>query len=119
MKETRTAKAKSDCPTLLHYLARVLMRSNHDLVTFINDLPHVEAAARSEYSYCLVSRANLTQTSVSVQTTLASVQSISSGLEQVKTEIRQAKNVRSHSSGDRFLAVMEVNIPLFTFHVTN
>lgn len=48
MKETRTAKAGSDCPTLLHYLARVLMRSDQGLVTFINDLPHIEAAARSE-----------------------------------------------------------------------
>lgn len=46
MKETKTAKAGIDCPTLLHYLARVLLRSNPSLVTFIEDLPNVEAGSR-------------------------------------------------------------------------
>jgi hypothetical protein len=48
LKETKTAKAGSDCPTLLHYLARVLLRTNPSLVTFMEDLPHVEAAARGK-----------------------------------------------------------------------
>jgi hypothetical protein len=48
----------------------------------------------------------VTRTIVSVQTTLASVQSISSGLEQVKSELRLARD--AHLPGDRFLAVMEV-----------
>lgn len=46
MKDTRTAKASPDCPTLLHYLARVLMKSVAELVNFMDDLPHLEAAAR-------------------------------------------------------------------------
>lgn len=46
MKETKTVKAGSDCPTLLHYLAKVLMRMDASLVMFIEDLPHVEAAGR-------------------------------------------------------------------------
>lgn len=46
MKDTRTAKASPDCPTLLHYLARVLMKSDAELVNFMDDLPHLEAAAR-------------------------------------------------------------------------
>jgi diaphanous 1 len=46
MKETRTAQGGSECPTLLHYIARVLLRSDPLLVTFIEDMPHVEAAAR-------------------------------------------------------------------------
>lgn len=49
MKETKTAKASSDCPTLLHYLARVLLRTDVNLVNFIDELPHLEAAARGEF----------------------------------------------------------------------
>ncbi len=48
MKETRTAKGGPECPTLLHYLARVLMRKDPSLATFIDELPSLEAAARSE-----------------------------------------------------------------------
>lgn len=46
LKETKTAKATPDCPTLLHYIAKVLLRSDPSMVTFIEDMPHVEAAAR-------------------------------------------------------------------------
>lgn len=47
MKETKTARGGSDCPTLLHYLARVLLRSDPSLINFMDDMPHLEAAARS------------------------------------------------------------------------
>jgi hypothetical protein len=46
MKETKTAIAGTDCPTLLHYLAKVLMREDANLIMFGEELPHVEAAAR-------------------------------------------------------------------------
>ena len=49
MKETKTAKGGPECPTLLHYLARVLLRTDPSLVTFIEDMPHLEAAARGVY----------------------------------------------------------------------
>lgn len=49
LKETRTVKATPDCPTLLHYLAKVLLRSEPSTITFIEDMPHVEAAARGGY----------------------------------------------------------------------
>ena len=48
-------KATPDCPTLLHYLAKVLLRSDPALVTFIDDMPHVEAAARGELCICALS----------------------------------------------------------------
>jgi diaphanous 1 len=50
MKETKTAKAGTDCPTLLHYLAKVLMRTDASLVLFVEDLPHVEPAARGKFN---------------------------------------------------------------------
>ena len=46
MKETKTAKGGPECPTLLHYLARVLLRKDPSMVNFIEDLPSLEAAAR-------------------------------------------------------------------------
>lgn len=46
MKETKTANSGSNCPTLLHYLARVLLNKDPSLVLFIEDLNNVEPAAR-------------------------------------------------------------------------
>lgn len=46
MKETRTVKG-SGCPTLLHYLAKVLLRLDARLVLFLEDMPSLEPAARS------------------------------------------------------------------------
>jgi diaphanous 1 len=54
MKETKTAKGGQECPTLLHYLARILLRADPSLVTFVNDLPHLEAAARGIYPHLSV-----------------------------------------------------------------
>lgn len=45
MKETRTAKGAS-CPTLLHYLAKVLLRTDARLILFLEDMPSLEPAAR-------------------------------------------------------------------------
>lgn len=49
LKETKTAKGGTDCPTLLHYLARVLLRTDPGLVNFIDEMRSVEAAARSAH----------------------------------------------------------------------
>ena len=46
LKETKTAKGGAECPTLLHYLAKVLLRKDPSLTTFILEMPNVEAAAR-------------------------------------------------------------------------
>lgn len=46
MKETKTANSGADCPTLLHYLAKILLREDAGLIMFSEELSHVEAAAR-------------------------------------------------------------------------
>lgn len=46
LKDTKTTKGGPSCPTLLHYLARLLLRTDASLTTFIEELPNVEAAAR-------------------------------------------------------------------------
>jgi len=48
LKETRTVAGGPACPTLLHYVAKVLLRKDPSLPAFIEDMPSVEAAARGE-----------------------------------------------------------------------
>jgi diaphanous 1 len=45
LRDTRTGKGTS-CPTLLHYLAKVLLRSDPRLVLFLEELSSLEAVAR-------------------------------------------------------------------------
>jgi len=88
LKETKTALSDPACPTLLHYLARTLSRTQPSLLVFIEDLPHVESAAR-----------------VSVQSVSVAANTIVVGFNQVKEEIEIFK--RSKIPGDLFVQVME------------
>ncbi|KAL1738092.1 Formin, FH2 domain-containing protein [Schizophyllum fasciatum] len=90
LKETKTVKGGAECPTLLHYLAKVLMRSDPGLVNFIDEMPHLEPAAR-----------------VSAQTIMQSVNQLVSGLNQVRDEIGLAR-AGQRDPDDRFVAVMQV-----------
>ena len=51
LKDTKTTKGGPSCPTLLHYLARLLLRTDATMTTFIEELPNVEAAARRMHTY--------------------------------------------------------------------
>jgi hypothetical protein len=54
LRDTRTGKGAT-CPTLLHYLAKVLLRTDPRLVLFHEDLPSLEAVARRKLLYSLSS----------------------------------------------------------------
>jgi hypothetical protein len=54
LRDTRTGKGAT-CPTLLHYLAKVLLRTDPRLVLFHEDLPSLEAVARCKLLYSLSS----------------------------------------------------------------
>ncbi|KAL5527808.1 hypothetical protein ACEPAG_6609 [Sanghuangporus baumii] len=90
MKETKTVKASPECPTLLHYVARMLLKSDAELVNFLDDLPHLEAAAR-----------------VSMQTVSAAVGTLVSGLSQIQSEIKVQRQSKAVHPDDRFVQVME------------
>lgn len=90
LKETKTAKATSECPTLLHYIARVLLKTDPALITFVEDTPHIEAAAR-----------------VSVQTLITSVNALAGGIRQVNTEIAYLEGHSQVLGGDRFVTTMK------------
>ncbi|KAG2135719.1 uncharacterized protein EDB93DRAFT_821509 [Suillus bovinus] len=90
MKETRTAKASSECPTLLHYVARVLVRTDPSLTLFIDEMPSVESAAR-----------------ISFPTLQQTVQSLLTSLDKVKEEISLLKQIRTPSDNDQFVTIMQ------------
>lgn len=90
LKETKTVKGGAECPTLLHYLAKVLMRSDPALINFIEELPHLEPAAR-----------------VSVQTITQAVNQLLGGLERVREEVRYAQARGKGDGEDRFVLVMQ------------
>lgn len=90
MKETKTANAGPGCPTLMHYVARLLLHSDPTLVTFIDDLPNLENAAR-----------------IAVQTTLQTVSTLVGGVAAVKTEVATLKRAPTRPPGDKFIPVME------------
>lgn len=90
MKETRTAKGTSECPTLLHYVARVLIRTDPSLTLFIDEMPSVESAAR-----------------ISFPTLQQNVQSLLTSLDKVKEEISLLKQIRTPSDNDQFVTIMQ------------
>ncbi|KAJ3859957.1 hypothetical protein EV359DRAFT_75418 [Lentinula novae-zelandiae] len=90
LKETKTVRGGAECPTLLHYLAKVLLRTDPSLLTFIEEMPHLEAAARA-----------------SVQTTVQAVNSLVTGLNQVKNETSELKRLRDIRPNDQFVQIMQ------------
>ncbi|CAG8664373.1 11193_t:CDS:2, partial [Racocetra fulgida] len=76
--------------TLLHYLAATLEEKQNDLISFMDELKHLEGA--SKISYVAV---------------MGSVASLSSGADQIKEEIRVLNKIRLTSNNDRFCEIME------------
>lgn len=106
LRETKTAKGGSDCPTLLHYLARVLLRSDHTLVSFVEEMPHLEAAARGK-SKITAFDLRLNECLVSSQIIISSVHTLSGGLNQISEEIRLLQQTQPLPN-DRFTVIMKV-----------
>lgn len=93
---------------MLHYIAKVILRSDANLINFIEEMPHVEAAARGELGRYLCSVITYHCPIVSVQTVTASVQSLVVGLDQVREELKRLEDLKSRWSNDRFVSVMQV-----------
>lgn len=93
LRETKTVKGGKDCPTLLHYLTRVLLRDNPALITFVEDLPNLESAIR-----------------VSFQTVVQNVDALVIGLSKIQTEVQHVRTSQTLEQGDQFVAVMKVRL---------
>lgn len=90
LKDTKPAAATLATPTLLHFLVQVLNKADKELVGFLDDCPHLEAAAR-----------------VSTQTISASVQAMLTGFKSIQDEITMLQKARITTSEDGFLQAME------------
>ena len=118
LKETKTASGGTECPTLLHYLARVLLRTDPSLVMFIEEMPHLEPAARGR-SICDPSNVKYSRgETVSVPTVIASVQSLTAGLAQLKEEVAAVQRLPTVGN-DRFVTVMQVSPSLLCWSCTD
>ncbi|CAG8716330.1 10768_t:CDS:2, partial [Funneliformis mosseae] len=89
IRDTKAVENPKGITTLLHYLAATLEATQNDLVTFMDDLPHLEAAAR-----------------ISVVTVIASVNELSNGIDLIKEEINVMKNLPIKQN-DYFIKNME------------
>ncbi len=81
------------------------MRSDPSLILFLEDLPHVEAAARGTASLYLLPL-RLTLLLVSVQIILQTIHGLTQGLERVAEEVSVTKS-SPKQTGDLFIHVME------------
>ncbi|KAF9997306.1 hypothetical protein BGZ79_009002 [Entomortierella chlamydospora] len=82
--------AKPGSSTLLHYLAKSINAKDPSLLKFLEEVPHLEAAAR-----------------ISVQTLMNSVNSLVAGMGLVREEIRVLRKIRISPPNDRFIEIME------------
>lgn len=88
LKDTRPSQPTPATPTLLHYLVRVLNKTDKTLVGFLDDCSHVEAAAR------------LSTTSI-----MASIAALITGHGTIKQETAILQKVGISSQSDRFVDV--------------
>lgn len=113
LRETRTARA--ECPTLLHFVARTIVKTSPGLALFIEDMPSVSAAARSASPSSDFPRPQRTDgrrarpptRPVNVATINQSVAQIAAGVSKINTETALLRASPDKPSNDRFAPVME------------
>lgn len=82
---------KPGSSTLLHYLAKAIQTKDPQLLQFLDEVPHLEAAAR-----------------ISVTALMSSVNSLVAGMNHIREEIRVLRRIRISPPNDHFVDVMEV-----------
>ena len=108
--------ATAGTATLLHYIARLLIKQSDGLINFLSESPHVQAASRgtsrlSSYDrnvYMLMFQ-SADGAPVSAATVAASVSAVTNAISAVRAELDVMKRLPTSSSIDRFVPVMEVS----------
>lgn len=90
LKDTKPAQSSPGTPSLLHFLVKVLNKADKSLVGFLDECPHVEAAAR-----------------LSTPTISATVQTLITGFKSLAQESDIIRMARITTSQDTFLQAME------------
>lgn len=124
LKDTRAGNASlgsATTSTLLHYVVKVLQKEDGTLIQFIDESPHVQAASRGGCEHrrrrktSRLKRPAPTDFAlprlliVSIASILTSVDALTNGVEDVKTEVSTLKAVDLANPSDRFIVVMEVS----------
>jgi hypothetical protein len=81
-------------------------------VTFLEDMPHIEAAARGKLPPHEIDSSD--RHVVSVSGLMTSIFTLVSGLDLLQVELKRAKGVRVLPAHDRFIDVMEVRLSVLT-----
>ncbi|RUS31155.1 hypothetical protein BC938DRAFT_478371 [Jimgerdemannia flammicorona] len=128
LKDTKPSERSfSETPTLMHYLARFVENKCGELMNFMDELPHIEAATRGKSSglcnsydeeagiadHFIESVVLYTLLPVSVGTVMASVESLVEGIRLIRDEIIMLKSPSEGVSeilSDRFASVMKIFI---------
>ncbi|SAM77134.1 related to Diaphanous protein homolog 1 [Ustilago bromivora] len=88
LKDTKPSNPSPATPSLLHYLVRVLNKTEKTLVGFLDDCSYVEAAAR-----------------LSTQSIMQSITALITGYEAVQKEMATLQRIGISSQSDRFVDV--------------
>ncbi|KAJ1032638.1 hypothetical protein NDA16_000661 [Ustilago loliicola] len=88
LKDTKPSQPSPATPSLLHYLVRVLDKTDKTLVGFLDDCSHVEAAAR-----------------LSTQSIMQSITALITGHDAVQQEMATLQRIGISSQSDRFVDV--------------
>lgn len=88
IKDTKPSNPSPATPSLLHYLVRVLNKTDKTLVGFLDDCSYVEAAAR-----------------LSTQSIMQSITALITGYEAVQQEMATLQRIGISSQSDRFVDV--------------
>src|SRR4051794_13326427 len=99
MRDTKAIENNSKgTATLLHYLAFTIETNQKELITFMDELPHLEAAAR-----------------ISVASVMSSVTSLATGISQTKDEMRVLKRIGLAAENDRFSDMIGVSFLVYLY----
>lgn len=120
LKDTRATVtapgATAGTATLLHHIARLMMKQSDGLIDFLSESPHVQAASRSACfppgtirSWLVLMHALATDPLVSAATVAASVSAVTNAISAVRAELDVMKRLPTSSPIDRFIPVMEVS----------
>ncbi|KAG0232219.1 hypothetical protein BGX31_005209 [Mortierella sp. GBA43] len=90
IRDTKGIDGKPGSNTLLHYLVKVVGSKDPTMLDFLEEVPHLEAASR-----------------ISVQSLMGSVNSLVTGMNQIREEAQKLRTIKTLPPNDLFIEVME------------
>ncbi len=89
LKDTKANGENAGVQTLLHYLVKLSDKTGQRVVEFMDEMPHVEAAAR-----------------ISIQSLRSQIKALRGGMNLIKSETKSNVQQANDIEGDAFASVM-------------